>query len=322
MAEGSGWCTIESDPGVFTALLSEIGVKDVEVAELYALEPAALSALGRVHGLVFLFKYGGERSDTSAGGDLRVPSPDGVFFAQQVITNACATQAILSIVLNAPGVDAGPELGQFREFASGMDAAMTGLVISNSEAIRDAHNSFAPPTHFALDAEPDAEKEDAFHFVSFVPVGGRLYELDGLQKGPRDHGPVVGDGWFGRVVEVLQARIASFAGDEIRFNLMAVTGDARKRLRAEKDALREAGDAAGVRETEAAIAREEQKRSRWERENARRRWNFLPFIVQLLKVFAQEEGCIDEAVKSVREKKTKALEEANKEAAAKAASKN
>jgi hypothetical protein len=61
----------------------------------------------------------------------------------QVIQNACATQALISILLNCPGVELGPTLTDFREFAMAMDPAMKGLALSNSERIRQVHNSFS-----------------------------------------------------------------------------------------------------------------------------------------------------------------------------------
>lgn len=39
-----------------------------------------------------------------------------------------------------------------------------------------------------MESRTAKEDDDVFHFVAYVPHGGRLYELDGLQTGPIDHG--------------------------------------------------------------------------------------------------------------------------------------
>jgi ubiquitin carboxyl-terminal hydrolase L5 len=55
-----------------------------------------------------------------------------LFFARQIVNNACATQAILSILLNAPVEVTGP-LKEYVEFAKTLSSEDRGLVLSNSD---------------------------------------------------------------------------------------------------------------------------------------------------------------------------------------------
>ena len=65
---------------------------------------------------------------------------------------------------------------------------------------------------FEFDEELTKKDDDVFHFVAYVPVGGRLYELDGLKEGPIDHGKCDETDWLRTVKPVLDQRMQRWAG--------------------------------------------------------------------------------------------------------------
>ncbi|KAJ5488272.1 Ubiquitinyl hydrolase UCH37 type [Penicillium expansum] len=267
MADVGGWSTIESDEGLFTSLIETLGVKDTQFEELISLDADTIRSLSPVYGPPLDGTYDQTATDNN------------LFFAAQTIQNACGTQAILSVILNhdnppapQPAIELGEELRSFKDFTTGFPPELRGEALSNSEAIRSAHNSFARSSPFADETarpQDDEKGADVYHFIAYTPVNGTLYELDGLQPYPISHGACGTAEFPEKVIEVLQRRIARYPPDETHFNLMAVVRDPRGRAR-------EIGDV----ET---LEREERKRAAWQWENTLRRCNFVGFIGEVLK---------------------------------------
>ncbi|PLB33614.1 putative 26S proteasome-associated ubiquitin C-terminal hydrolase [Aspergillus candidus] len=295
MADGGGWSTIESDEGVFTSLVENLGVKGVQFEELISLDADTIRSLSPVYGVIFLFKWMRDQAPTQTtttplDGTYDTTPPENLFFAAQTIQNACGTQAILSVILNQDSpkqpqpIELGPTLHSFKDFTTGFPPDLRGEALSNSEEIRTAHNAFAKASPFVDETTRDANDEegDAYHFIAYTAVNGTLYELDGLQPYPISHGSCAGEAAGGddfaeKVIGVLQRRIARYPEGETRFNLMAVVRDLR--LRAS-----EIGDAE-------LMEREERKRRAWAWENTLRRSNFVGFIGEVLKgVAGMKEG--------------------------------
>jgi len=256
-----------------------------------------------------------------------------------MITNACATQAILAILLNRPDVELGEELTAFKTFTKEFPPELKGLAVSNSDLLRKAHNSFTRPEPFIGEERQATKNDDVYHFISYVPLNGKLWELDGLKSGPICLGDASEANWLDVVSPVIQKRIEAYSTKEIRFNLMAVIADRRIALLERQAAIEKernmtvgkiqarsgklpsaaelerlafdtppplpmgevAVDDRTVEELLVALAHltkrsatimrdiemESQKAEQWKVENRRRKHNYVPFIVNMLKFLAE-----------------------------------
>lgn len=99
---------------------------------------------------------------------------------------------------------------------------MKGLTLSNSTDLRKIHNSFARITTEEIISVPEGggkdssssagskvvlQDADTYHFISYVPVEGYVYELDGLTSGPVNIGRVDGNDWIKVATPAIQERV-------------------------------------------------------------------------------------------------------------------
>ena len=321
------WCTIESDPGVFTELIKNIGVKGVQVDEVVDLDSLE-SNTDQVYGLIFLFKYMRNNGYTP---QVLSHWDDDLFFAKQVVNNACATQAILGVLMNnSDKIDIGETLKELKSFSNGMDPYTRGMCISNSEKIKIEHNKFSRPEPFIFTKTKVAEDgDDVFHFVAYIHFKNSIYEIDGLREGPiliKEN--VKNEEWIKNVKPEIINRINLYSSNEIKFNLLAIVPNRLEKAKElEKEFVEKrnyiqnlinGGDVKMdekfsdynklnkedlekslkdfnemIQTNKIIIQDEEEKINKFKLENERRQFNYIPLIFELLKLMS-EKGSLSE----------------------------
>lgn len=232
----NGFCEVESEPAFFNVMLKNFGVSGVKVQEVVSLDEEILNDLPRpVYGFIFLFKWREDDPDKQAQ-----RCPEGVWFANQTVNNACASVALLNIVNNVADIELGDNLQAFKDFTKDFTPALRGDAIANFKFVKEIHNSFARKMDILngdlqLKNEAEAKKrgrertssaEDesiaGFHFVAFVPIDGKVWKLDGLERQPQNLGVIENQDWVLQAKPEIEDCMAKYEEGQIEFAILGL----------------------------------------------------------------------------------------------------
>ncbi|KAH8706793.1 hypothetical protein BGZ61DRAFT_350599 [Ilyonectria robusta] len=245
--EWEGWIELESEPAFFNIILRDLGVKHVKAQEIFTIDQDSLDILPKpVLGLIFLFQYVPGHDDVDQDEDT-----SDVWFANQTTDNACATIALLNIIMNADGIDLGQNLRDFKESTKHLSTPLRGHQLSRNTFIRTIHNSFtrrmdhlnadlcleneaseasskkvkkraAPKKGRKTTRKKKVKPEYGFHFIAYVPAGGYVWELDGLKSKPHRLDAVSSGDWTSIARPQIEGRMLQYEESQLSFNLLAL----------------------------------------------------------------------------------------------------
>ncbi|KAI1345473.1 ubiquitin carboxyl-terminal hydrolase, family 1 [Xylaria sp. FL0043] len=196
---------LESNPGLFTRLIHQLGVSSaLSFYDVWSLDdPGLLSLVPRpVLALVIVFPTPGDYKDRLAKEkDLAVNNAshvetEDVTWFKQTINNACGLYAILHAVANGRARDLivpGSHLFHLLEKCASLDPDDCAAVVENDGELESMYNSVAVLGDSKTPGNPEDEVD--FHYVCFVKSyrGSNLFVLDGDGHGPVDKGLLTED---------------------------------------------------------------------------------------------------------------------------------
>jgi ubiquitin carboxyl-terminal hydrolase L3 len=210
------WLPLESNPELFTQYAISLGLKPNSIVfhDLLAMEPWALDMIPKpVHAAIFLFPLG---SDSHAAPE----SSDSCWFTEQTIGNACGTVAVLHALCNlsADFLEENSYISNFVKNTRSLSPSERAALIENDDDLENAHKEME---HLGQSAEESPETDCGLHFVCFVAVGDKIYELDGRRKNPSLMGVLAEDEEFlQKVVEIVKKLYIDPKPEEMRFALL------------------------------------------------------------------------------------------------------
>ena len=202
------WLPLESDPDLLNTYCSDINSGlNAQFVDVYGFDDELLEMVPEpVKALMFLFPVDiRSKEHTEFKGKC--------WFAKQTINNACGTVAVIHALANT-GLAQG-KVKQYIDETKNASALERGKKLESAKFIEEAHKQTAGLGTSEMD------ESTTLHFVTFIPVEGRIVEFDGRYEHPIDHGKYTD--FLKDAAKVVEDIVKK--SEATSFNLMALVAD-------------------------------------------------------------------------------------------------
>jgi len=234
------WLPLESNPAILNGFFDKVGIsaagpERLQFVDVLGLDDELLAFVPRpVVAVCLLFPSKpvskSRREAMSERAEPR-PAPPSTFYLVQhkEFGNACGTIAAVHAAGNLArsGVLQAAPGGRFEHFLDGTlgkSPEEIGWALADAEELHEASEAAAKSRQAQTRTPGRNDKVDC-HFVVFVPVQGRLVELDGCMGQPIDHGPIAGDSLLKDTAKVIREEFMARAPGNPNFSVMALAGE-------------------------------------------------------------------------------------------------
>eukprot|EP00571_Detonula_confervacea_P015529 CAMPEP_0172308948 /NCGR_PEP_ID=MMETSP1058-20130122/9395_1 /TAXON_ID=83371 /ORGANISM="Detonula confervacea, Strain CCMP 353" /LENGTH=243 /DNA_ID=CAMNT_0013021483 /DNA_START=55 /DNA_END=786 /DNA_ORIENTATION=+ len=231
-AEEKRWFPLESNPALLNQYVSKLGfdTHSHEFTDVFSTEPWALDMVPQpVSAVVVLFPMTEKisRKRRQMHSDMDNTGDNDVWYINQRIRNACGTIAVLHALANVPkfiresSIRPSSWLHSFLQNCPASSSPTDKAIALESDPTIETFHENA--TNDAINQTPRGNMGDDIdmHFVSFVHVNGKLYELDGrVDQGPICHGSTTQQNLLSDTCGIVK-KFMEADPSEVRFTIMA-----------------------------------------------------------------------------------------------------
>ena len=180
------WPPLESDPQIFNDYFHSLGLKKTAgFCEMISLTDYKdfLIIKGPLLGIIMNFSKGENKEEIDESKFVEENSVPYYMKQTEVLDNACGLIASLHAFGNSNlEYEKDSILDKFFNGAKGLNAIQRAELLEKSEEFKKVHTNFSELGQ--TDVKKELENNNCGHYICFINLNDKIYELDGCKKSP------------------------------------------------------------------------------------------------------------------------------------------